>query len=55
MIIDEAIEKQNVSEETRDTQSGRRTESVKWVDMGKVSVETKGIIRGLELGLTPKD
>jgi hypothetical protein len=29
-------------------------ESVKLVEMGAVSVETKGFVRGLELGLTPK-
>jgi hypothetical protein len=51
MIIEKPIEKQSVSEEAK---SARRTEAVKLVDMGKVSVETKGIARGAELGFTPK-
>ena len=51
MIIDKPIEKQSVSEEVK---SARRTEAVKLVDMGKVSVETKGFARGAELGFTPK-
>ena len=29
-------------------------ETVKLVEMGSVSVETKGFVRGLELGLTPR-
>jgi len=29
-------------------------ESVRLVEMGEVSVETKGFIHGLEFGLTPK-
>ena len=51
MIIDKPIEKQTVSEEAK---KAPRTEAAKLVDMGRVSVETKGIVRGLELGFTPK-
>lgn len=51
MNNDKPIEKQNISEEAK---SVRRTEAVKLVEMGQVSVETKGIARGLELGYTPK-
>ena len=51
MIIDTTIEEKNVSEEVK---SAPRTEAVKLVEMGKVSVETKGFARGVELGFTPK-
>jgi hypothetical protein len=51
MINDKPIEKQSVSEEVK---SVRRTEAVKLVEMGKVSVETKGFVRGVELGFTPR-
>jgi len=52
MSIDKPVEKQSVSEEVK---SDRRTEAVKLMDMGQVSVETKGFVRGLELGFTPRD
>jgi hypothetical protein len=51
MIIEKPVEKQIVSDEAK---SARRTEAVKLVEMGPVSTETKGIVRGLELGFTPK-
>jgi hypothetical protein len=51
MIIDKPVEKQSVSEGAK---SAPRTEGVKLVEMGQVSVETKGIARGAELGFTPK-
>ncbi len=51
MIIDKPIEKQSASEEA---QSAPRAAAVRLVEMGRVSVETKGIARGLELGFTPK-
>jgi hypothetical protein len=51
MIIQKPIEKQTVSEEAK---GAPRTEAVKLVVMGPVSVETKGIVRGFELGFTPK-
>jgi hypothetical protein len=31
------------------------TETVELIEMGDVSVETKGFVRGLEIGLTPKN
>ena len=52
MVTRELVETPSVSEETSDTT--RPTDSVKLVEMGPVSVETKGIIRGLEIGFTPK-
>jgi hypothetical protein len=51
MIIDKLIEEKSVSEEAK---SAPRTEAVKLVEMGKVSVETKGFARGVELGFTPR-
>lgn len=48
------IEKQNVSEEAQGTDSERCTDTVKLVEMGQVSVETKGIFSGLELNFTPR-
>jgi hypothetical protein len=48
------VETQIVSEETKNSDGGRGTESVKLVEMGAVSVETKGWARGLEIGFTPK-
>ncbi len=47
----------NTPAETMTRDTARRadpTDSVGLTEMGKVSVETKGTIRGLELGLTPK-
>jgi hypothetical protein len=54
MAIDKSIEKQVVSEEMQGMESDCRTNSVKLVEMGQVSVETKGFFLGLELGYTPK-
>ncbi len=50
----ELVETQVASEERPHSDSGRGTESVKLVEMGAVSVETKGFVRGLEIGFTPK-
>ena len=49
------VEEQSVSEEAKGTDTGRRTDAVGLVEMGPVSVETKGYNRGLELSLTPKN
>lgn len=46
------VESQVVAEETKDSDS---RQSVKLVEMGQVSVETKGTARGLELGFTPRN
>jgi hypothetical protein len=51
MTIDKPNEKQSVSEAAK---NGQRTAPVKLVVMGPVSGETKGIVRGFELGFTPK-
>jgi len=48
------VESQLVAEETQDTDSDR-LRSVKLTEMGPVSVQTRGIARGLELGFTPKN
>jgi hypothetical protein len=52
MIMNKPIEKQSVSEEAKS--AAPRTEAVKLVEIGRVSVETKGFVRGFELGFTPK-
>jgi hypothetical protein len=51
MINEKPVEKQNVSEKDK---SASRTEAVKLVEMGPVSVETKGFVRGFEVGFLPK-
>jgi hypothetical protein len=48
------VETSSVLEEKSDTDSGRLVETVKLVEMGQVSVETKGFTRGLEIGFTPR-
>jgi hypothetical protein len=47
-------ETSNVPEEKKSADGGCRAETVKLVEMGQVSVETKGYNRGLELGFTPR-
>jgi hypothetical protein len=47
-------ETRSVPEKTQTTH-GFRADTVKLVEMGNVSVETKGITRGLELGFTPRN
>ena len=54
MATDKLNDKQSVAEEAKDVVSGRRTDTVKLTEMGQVSLETKGINRGVELGFTPK-
>jgi hypothetical protein len=54
MAIDQSIENQVVSEEMQGMESDCRTNSVKLVEMGPVSVETKGIIAGFEIGFLPR-
>ena len=48
------IETRNVPERTQTSRSDIRPDTVKLAEMGDISVETKGTIRGLEFGLTPK-
>lgn len=55
MQSDNRVEEQSVSEEAQGTDIGRRTEAVSLVEMGPVSVETKGYNRGLELSFTPRN
>ena len=51
----ELVETGGVSEETKKVvDSNLRTDSVKLVEMGDVSVETKGTLHGLELGFLPR-
>jgi hypothetical protein len=54
MIIDKSIEKQIVSEEMQGMESDCRTNAVKLVEMGPVSVETKGVVVGFEIGFLPR-
>ncbi len=48
------IETPSAPQETPVITSGPRPDTVKLVEMGNASVETKGMVRGLEVGLTPK-
>lgn len=48
------VETSSVLEEKNDTDSGRTVEAVKLVEMGPVSVETRGFTHGLEIGFTPR-
>ena len=54
MIIDQSIKKEVVSEEVQGMESDCRTKSVKLVEMGQVSVETKGFVVGFEIGFLPR-
>jgi hypothetical protein len=48
------IEKKDPSAEAKGTQDIRSVETGKLVEMGPVSVETKGFFRGIEIGYTPR-
>ena len=50
----EWVETVSVAEQAQVNASSAPAEAVKLVEMGEVSVETKGTLRGLELGLTPR-
>lgn len=50
----EWVETVSVTEQAQVNDSSAPVEAVKLVEMGEVSVETKGTLRGLELGLTPR-
>jgi hypothetical protein len=50
----ESIETGSVAEQAQSKDSTVPAEAVKLVEMGEVSVETKGTLRGLELGFTPR-
>jgi hypothetical protein len=51
----ELVETGSVSEETKKVvDSSLRTDCVKLVEMGDVSVETKGTLHGLEIGFLPR-
>ena len=54
MDIDKPSEQQNLPAQARATDGGRTKETVKLVEMGPVSVETKGFFRGVEIGFTPR-
>jgi len=54
MGTDNLNEKQSVSDAKESTQSERRTQAVSLVEMGNVLTETKGWLRSLELGFTPR-
>jgi hypothetical protein len=48
------IATQSAPEKTQATHNELHPDPVKLVEMGDVSVETKGTIHGLELGYTPR-
>jgi len=48
------IDTQSDPEKIRATHNELGPDPVKLVEMGDVSVETKGIVHGLELGFTPR-
>lgn len=48
------VEASPPSEAKKHGEGGFHMETVKLVEMGQVSVETKGYSRGLELGFTPR-
>lgn len=48
------IDTQSAPQKTQTTHNELRTQPVKLVEMGDVSVETKGTVHGLELGFTPR-
>ncbi|MBS0422003.1 MAG: hypothetical protein JSR66_30135 [Proteobacteria bacterium] len=50
----EQIETGRVSEQEKMADSSSQADAAKLVEMGNVSVETKGTIHGLELGFTPR-
>jgi len=54
MDTDKLIENQSIAADATSADSGRRTGTVKLVEMGPVSVETKGFYSGLEIGYTPR-
>jgi hypothetical protein len=55
MDTQQRIQTRSVPQTTQTTHEGLRADTVKLIEMGNVSVETKGITRGLELGFTPKN
>jgi hypothetical protein len=50
----ELVETGGLSEEAKIEDSSGQADAVQLVEMGDVSVETKGIAHGLELGFTPR-
>jgi len=54
MDIRKQVEVSNVSAEMKKAEADRPARSVRLVEMGQVSVETKGVARGVEIGFTPK-
>ena len=48
------IEQKDPATQAQGTQSKCSMETVKLVEMGPVSVETKGFVRGVEIGFTPR-
>jgi len=54
MDTDNLIEKPSVPEAKGPTGGALRRETASLVEMGSVLQETKGFIRGVELGFTPR-
>jgi len=54
MGTDNLNERPGVSEAQESTGGDRRTPAVNLVEMGNVLTETKGWLKGIELGFTPR-
>jgi hypothetical protein len=54
MTTDNPIEQPGVSQAQEPTDGDRRTQAVNLFEMGSVLNETKGFLRGLEVGFTPR-
>ena len=54
MNTDKLIDEQGARANGSGSDAGHTSVTVKLVEMGPVSVETKGVVIGLELGYTPK-
>jgi hypothetical protein len=55
MNIRELVEEGSLAEEAKVKDSSVQPDVVKLVEMGDVSIETKGTAHGLELGYTPRN
>lgn len=53
MTNEQFVENQSAPEHVRTTDTDARTSTVKLVEIGNVSAETKGTVRGVEWGFTP--
>jgi hypothetical protein len=54
MATDEQLQQQSVRAPTELPESDPRRNTAAWVEMGSVSVETKGFVTGFEVSFTPR-